>query len=420
MNQIKRDMYLQKLINRRNNGMIKVITGLRRAGKSYLLFELYHDYLLSTGVPDGRILRLALDDDENEEFLDYKKLGEKVRSFIKDEKQDYYVFLDEIQFVENFEKTVNGLNRISNLDIYVTGSNSKFLSSDIKTEFRGRGDEVQVYPLSFSEFLPACGKDKMTAWTEYCTYGGLPMVLHLETPEQKSSYLQNLLEHTYKRDVIEHNNIKETVVLDNLINFLASTIGALTNPTKLAHTFQTVLKKSVSDNTVRDFIKDIKEAFLISDAERYDVKGKRYIGGNVKYYFQDLGIRNAQLNFRQFELTHIMENIIYNELLYRGYHVDVGTVEVSTKDKDGNYKRVDTEIDFICNLGSDRIYIQSAFSVQDQEKSAAEQRSLLNTKDGFKKIILTQDPVPKYKNDNGILIMNIQDFLLSPQSLNDL
>src|SRR5574344_2706257 len=204
MNQIKRDMYLQKLINRRNNGMIKVITGLRRAGKSYLLFELYHDYLVSTGVADGRILRLALDDDENEEFLDYKKLGEKVRSFIKDEKQDYYVFLDEIQFVENFEKTVNGLNRISNLDIYVTGSNSKFLSSDIKTEFRGRGDEVQVYPLSFSEFFPVCGKDKMAAWTEYCTYGGLPMVLNLETPEQKSSYLQNLLEHTYKRDVIEH------------------------------------------------------------------------------------------------------------------------------------------------------------------------------------------------------------------------
>jgi len=419
MKQIKRDVYLQKLITRKNNGMIKVLTGLRRAGKSYLLFVIYYDYLISTGVPEQRILRLALDDDENEELLDNKKLGESVRAFVKDN-QDYYVFLDEIQFVENFEKVINGLNRISNLDIYVTGSNSKFLSTDIKTEFRGRGDEVQVYPLSFSEYFSACGKDKIEGWTEYCTYGGLPMVLSLKTNEQKASYLQNLLEHTYKKDVIEHNNIKETVVLDNLINFLASSIGSLSNPTKLANTFKSVFKKSVSDNTIRDFIKNIKEAFLITAAERYDVKGKKYIGGNVKYYFQDIGIRNAQLNFRQFEITHIMENVIYNELRYRGYNVDVGTVEISIKDKDGKYKRTDTEIDFICNLGSDRIYIQSAFSIQDNEKIATEQKPLLNTKDNFKKIILTADPVPKYRNNEGILIMNVLDFFLSPQSLSEM
>jgi uncharacterized protein len=419
MKQIKRDVYLQKLITRKNNGMIKVITGLRRSGKSYLLFKIYYDYLISTGVPEQRILRLALDDDENEELLDNKKLGESVRTFVKDN-QDYYVFLDEIQFVENFEKAINGLNRISNLDIYVTGSNSKFLSTDIKTEFRGRGDEVQVYPLSFSEYFSACGKDKIEGWTEYCTYGGLPMVLSLKTNEQKASYLQNLLEHTYKKDVIEHNNIKETVVLDNLINFLASSIGSLSNPTKLANTFQSVLKRSVSDNTIRDFIKNIKEAFLITAAERYDVKGKKYIGGNVKYYFQDIGIRNSQLNFRQFEITHIMENVIYNELRYRGYNVDVGTVEINIKDKDGKYKRTDTEIDFICNLGSDRIYIQSAFSIQDNEKTATEQKPLLNTKDSFKKIILTADPVPKYRNNEGILIMNVLDFLLSPQSLSEM
>ena len=414
--EIKRDIYLQKLIDRQNNGAIKVITGLRRSGKSYLLFNLFYDHLLSTGVSQDHIIRIALDTDENENLLDYHELGKYIRSRIND-KDNFYIFLDEIQFVDNFEKVLNGLNRHSNLDIYVTGSNSKFLSSDILTEFRGRGDEIRVRPLSFSEFQPYYNGNINQAWSDYFTYGGLPRILSMNSDEQKSAYLSDLFQKVYITDIVERNRLHGDQTMDNLVDILASSVGSLTNPYKLANTFTSKGMGSVSDKTVSTYIGYLEDAFLLEKTRRYDIKGKKYIASPYKYYYADPGLRNARLNFRQQEENHIMENIVYNELRYRGFNVDVGIV--SREEKNDAEKRIvnQYEVDFVCNKGSKRYYIQSAFAMPDAEKINQEQRSLLYTGDFFKKIIVSKDVLKPWHNENGILIIGITDFLLDPESL---
>ena len=415
MKDIKRDVYLKKLIDRRENGSIKVITGIRRCGKSYLLFNLYYHYLLESGIPEKNILRIALDDEEHEELLDGKALGAYVRSQVSESEQ-FYIFLDEIQLVDGFEKVLNGLNRRSNLDIYVTGSNSKFLSSDILTEFRGRGDEVRIYPLSLAEYVSAYEGTAQEAWADYLTYGGLPLILSRKTDEQKSKYLTDLFKKVYLDDIIERNQLRGDTIMENLVSILASSVGSLTNPTKLANTFASKGIGHVSDKTIGSYIGFLQDAFLIEKAERYDVKGKKYIGSPYKYYFTDVGLRNARLNFRQQEENHIMENIIYNELLMRGFNVDVGIVEHPEK-RDGRRVVSKYEVDFVCNKGSQRYYIQSAFSLPDDGKMEQEQRSLLLTGDFFKKIIVTKDAVKPWHNEKGVLIVNVQDFLLNSNSL---
>lgn len=414
--EIKRDLYLNKLIDRIENQSIKVITGIRRCGKSYLLFHLFYNYLISKGIDKDHIICIALDDEEHEDLLDRKALNAYIKEKIKDG-SIYYVFLDEIQFVDGFEKVLNGLNKIDNLDIYVTGSNSKFLSSDILTEFRGRGDEVRVYPLSFSEYFSAFKGSYEEAWQNYLTFGGLPLILTRKTTEQKSKYLINLFNKVYLNDIVDRNNLHGDNILDNLVNILASSIGSMTNPNKLAKTFVSNGFGNVSDKTISSYISLLIDAFLISRAERYDVKGKKYIASPFKYYFTDIGLRNARLNFRQIEETHIMENIIYNELLIRDFNVDVGIVEHTEKTEDGKRTLKKYEVDFVCNKGYQRYYIQSAFSLPDKEKEDQEQRSLINIKDSFKKIIIVKDSIiPRY-NDNGILIIGLKDFLLKSNSL---
>lgn len=413
---IERNLYLNKLIDRRENGSIKVITGIRRCGKSYLLFHLFYDYLIQDGVPKDHIITIALDDEEHEDLLDSKALGAYIRQQLTDENQ-YYIFLDEVQFVPGFEKVLNGLNRLSNLDIYVTGSNSKFLSSDILTEFRGRGDEVRVYPLCFSEYVSAYNGSLQEAWADYFTYGGLPLILTRRTDEQKSKYLTDLFQKVYIDDIVERNSLRGDNIMENLVNVLASSIGSLTNPSKLANTFASNGMGNVSDKTISTYIGYLMDAFLISKAERYDIKGKKYIASPFKYYFSDVGLRNARLNFRQQEENHIMENIIYNELLVRGFNVDVGVVEHAEKNSDGKRINKKYEVDFICNRGSQRYYIQSAFSIPDQAKMEQEQHSLIYTGDFFKKIIVVKDIIKPWHNENGILIVGIQDFLLNPNSL---
>ena len=414
--EIKRDTYLNKLIDRMENRSIKVITGLRRCGKSYLLFHLFYNYLLEHNVPEDHIIRIALDDDEHEDLLDRKVLSAYIKSLIQDDRT-YYVFLDEVQFVEGFEKVLNGLNRLENLDIYVTGSNSRFLSSDILTEFRGRGDEVRVYPLSFSEFVSAYDGSAEEAWYQYAAYGGLPLILTRKTPEQKSKYLIDLMQKVYLDDIIERNQLRGSTIMENLVNILASSIGSLTNPNKLANTFTSNGMGNISDKTISSYIDYLMDSFLISRAERYDVKGKKYISSPYKYYFTDIGLRNARLNFRQQEETHIMENIIYNELLIRGFNVDVGIVEHVETDSDGKRRQKKYEIDFVCNRGNQRYYIQSAFSMPDQEKAEQEQRSLIYTNDFFKKIIVVKDNIVPWRNELGILIIGLKDFLLKNNSL---
>ena len=414
--EIKRDTYLKKLIDRMGNRSIKVITGLRRCGKSYLLFHLFYHYLLEQNIPEDHIIRIALDDEEHEELLDRKILSTYIKSLIRDDRT-YYVFLDEVQFVESFEKVLNGLNRLENLDIYVTGSNSKFLSSDILTEFRGRGDEVRVYPLSFSEFVSAYDGSVEEAWYQYATYGGLPLILTRKTPEQKSKYLTDLMQKVYLDDIIERNQLRGSTIMENLVNILASSIGSLTNPNKLANTFTSNGMGNISDKTISSYIDYLMDSFLISRAERYDVKGKKYISSPYKYYFTDIGLRNARLNFRQQEETHIMENIIYNELLIRGFNVDVGIVEHLETDSAGKRRQKKYEIDFVCNRGNQRYYIQSAFSMPDQEKAEQEQRSLIYTNDFFKKIIVVKDSIVPWHNELGILIIGLKDFLLKNNSL---
>jgi len=414
--EIKRDYYLQQLIDRRENGLIKVITGIRRCGKSYLLFNIYYQYLLRSGVPSDRILRIALDNDESDALLDHHELGRYIRSLVN-ETDTWYIFLDEIQFVPDFEKVLNGLNRYPNLDIYVTGSNSKFLSSDILTEFRGRGDEVRVFPLSFREYLPAHTGTEHEAWSDYVTYGGMPLILTRKTDEQKAAYLKDLFRNVYIKDIVERNRLRGDQIMENLVDVLASSVGSLTNPAKLAQTFVSKGMGNVSEKTISSYISCLIDAFLLEKAVRYDVKGKKYIASPYKYYYTDVGLRNARLNFRQQEENHLMENIIFNEMLIRGFNVDVGIVAHEEKDEQKNRTVKKYEIDFVCNQGSRRYYIQSAFAMPDAEKLNQEQRPLLLSGDFFKKIIVAGNVLKPWHNENGILIIGITDFLLNSRSL---
>ena len=427
MKSINRDLYLNQIIDRKENGLIKIITGIRRCGKSYLLFNLYYNYLLENGVSEDHIIKVALDDDDNKELRDPDRLSEFLHSKISDGKDMYYVLLDEVQFAISNEELrknepirlygiLNGLLRRNNADVYITGSNSRFLSSDVMTEFRGRGDEVRVYPLSFSEFFSVYEGDKYEAFTEYSTYGGLPLVLSKKRDADKSKYLCDNLSETYIKDVIERHNIGGDVVMDTLVEILASAIGSLTNPPKLAKTVKSS-QINTSEVTVSNYITYLTNAFIINRAERYDVKGRKYIDSPFKYYFTDIGLRNAALNFRQQERTHIMENIIYNELLIRGYNVDVGIVSYTRKNAEGKRTTVHSEVDFVCNLGSKRYYIQSAFSILDREKMDQETASLDHIHDSFKKIIIVGDIIKPWINEKGYLIMSIYDFLLKPDSL---
>lgn len=411
MKEIKRDLYLNKLINRRENGLIKIITGIRRCGKSYLLDPLFKNYLLTDGVKEDHIIKLELDRIENEKYRNPKNLNEYIRNLIKD-KDMYYVILDEIQLVEGFEFVLNGLLYEKNIDVYVTGSNSKFLSSDIITEFRGRGDQIKVNPLSFAEFSSVFDGDKYEAWNEYVTYGGMPLILSKKSDVEKSQYLKELFEQTYIRDIVERNKIQRIDILDSLINMLASSVGSLTNPQKLFDTFKSNGEKELSLNTINSYIADIEDAFIVNKSTRYDIKGKKYIQTPQKYYFSDIGLRNARLNFRQQEENHLMENIIYNELLIRGYNVDVGVVEIREDNK-----RKQLEVDFVCNLGNKRYYIQSALNLDTKEKTLQESRSLNNIGDSFKKIIVVKDNIKLWRTDDGIVVIGIQEFLLNKDSL---
>lgn len=428
MKTIDRPLYLERLIARRENGLIKIITGVRRCGKSYLLFNLYRAYLLSTGVKEEQIVSIALDDDANRQYLDPNALSAFLQASIKNEDEMFYIFLDEAQLAISEEERkgkahvrlygiLNGLLRRANADVYVTGSNSKFLSSDILTEFRGRSDEVRVRPLSFAEFMTAYDGDKYSGFAEYSMYGGLPLVLSRKTDEEKSRYLIDLFENTYKRDVCERYRLRGDTVLETLTDVLASSVGSLTNPKKLADTFCSHGIKT-TDKTVSAYIGYLKDAFLVSEAKRYDVKGKKHIDSPMKYYFTDIGLRNARLNFRQQEQTHILENILYNELLTRGFNVDVGVVEHRVKDNGGKTLSVKLEIDFICNKGNQRIYIQSAFAIPDEEKMKQEQAAFEHVRDSFKKIMIVQQPTKPWYNEKGYLILNVIDFLLNPNSLN--
>ena len=411
MKEIKRDLYLNKIINRRENGLIKIVTGIRRCGKSYLLDPMFKNYLLADGVKEDHIIKLELDRVENEKYRDSKVLNEYIRSLIKD-KNMYYVILDEIQLVKSFEFVLNGLLYEKNIDVYVTGSNSKFLSSDIITEFRGRGDQIKVNSLSFAEFLSAFDGDKYEAWNEYVTYGGMPLILSKKNDEEKSQYLKELFEQTYLKDIVERNNIQRIDILDSLINMLASSVGSLTNPQKLFDTFKSNGEKELSLNTINSYIADIEDSFIVNKSTRYDIKGKKYIQTPQKYYFSDIGLRNARLNFRQQEENHLMENIIYNELLIRGSNVDGGVVEVREEGK-----RKQLEVDFVCNLGNKRYYIQSALNLDTKEKTIQESRPLNNIGDSFKKIIVVKDNIKLWRTDDGIVIMGIQEFLLNKDSL---
>lgn len=414
--EIARQRYIQKLIDRKENGLVKVITGIRRCGKSYLLFHLYKNELLNMGIPSGHIIELALDDISNIEYRNAIKLYNYVKTQIVDD-GIYYVFLDEIQLLEsNFADLVNGLLHIENLDIYVTGSNSKFLSSDILTEFRGRGDEVRVFPFSFSEFVTAYD-DVHTAWKDYYTYGGLPLVLTRKSDELKAEYLISLFQNIYINDIKERNNIRTDDELDILVDILASATGSLINPVKLSNSFKSMSQKTLSDKTVKLYLDYLTDAFLIEKASRFDVKGKKYISSPSKYYFEDVGLRNARLNFRQQEENHIMENIIYTELRSRGYRVDVGVVETYETDITGTSKRKQLEIDFIANKGSNKYYIQSAFEMASPEKAEQEKKSLNKLNDSFRKFIIIKDDIKTSIDDNGLITMGIYDFLLNEKSL---
>ena len=411
MKKISRDAYLNKLISKKNNGLIKIVTGIRRCGKSYLLDPLYKNYLLENGIAEDHIIKLDLDERINKEYLNPDNLDLYVRSMIKDN-ENYYLILDEIQKVDDFESVLNGFLHIDNLDVYVTGSNSKFLSSDIITEFRGRGDEIRVYPLNFREFLSAFEGSEKEAWNQYVMYGGMPRTLSLNSEVEKSEYLKRLLQHTYLSDIIERNKVQRVDVLDSLVNILASSIGSLTNPNKLANTFESNGVKGVSASTLNSYIAYLQDSFLIQKAERYDVKGKKYIQTPYKIYFSDIGLRNSRLNFRQQEETHIMENIIYNELLYRGYNVDVGVVEI----REGNDKK-QIEIDFVCNQFNKRYYIQSALSLPTREKTIQEEKPLLNIRDNFKKIIIVKEDMKPWISEEGILVIGLLEFLKDPNSM---
>lgn len=413
---IKRDKYLNDLINRMHNGMIKVVTGIRRCGKSYLLFNIFKNYLLEQGVPASHIIMIELDQRKNKKYRDPDVILDYIESLIEEDGQ-YYIMLDEVQMLQEFEEVLNSLLHIRNADVYVTGSNSKFLSKDEITEFRGRGDEIHIYPLTFKEFMEAYDGDMYHGWAEYVVYGGLPLTVTMKTEEQKISYLTNLFKETYLRDIIERYHIEKIQELEDLINILASSIGSLTNPPKLEATFKSVIQSTISLNTIRQYIEYLEDAFIINKANRYNVKGRKYIGTPLKYYFEDVGLRNARLGFRQVEETHLMENVIYNELRSRGYSVDVGMVEKRGVNKDGKEYRSQLEIDFVANLGSKRYYIQSAFSMPTEEKRIQEKASLVNINDSFKKIIVVKDIVNVTRDEDGITTMSIYDFLLKENSL---
>lgn len=412
---IKRDFYLSKLIQHKKNGMVKIITGIRRCGKSYLLFKLFLDHLLESGIKKDHIISIALDDFGNRKLQNPDELYNYVKSQIVDN-EDYYILLDEIQLVPEFESVINGFMHIPNADIYVTGSNSKFLSSDIITEFRGRGDEIRVYPLNFSEFYSVYGGDFDKAWIMYCNYGGMPLCLSMETVADKAKYLTSLFDTTYLADIINRNNLRGNIEINELTDVLASSIGSLTNPLKLSNTFASTKNVKLSANTISSYLNYLQDAFLIERALRYDIKGKKYINTPAKYYFVDLGLRNARLSFRQQEYTHIMENVIYNELRLRGYSVDVGVVE-NVEKENGVSVRKTLEVDFVVNLGNRRYYIQSAYNIPSEEKMAQEQASLLSINDAFRKIIIVNQTIMSGYNEQGILMLSLQDFLMNPEKV---
>ncbi len=428
---IARDQYLRQLIAKKENGLIKVITGIRRCGKSYLLFEIYRDYLKSIGVDDDHIIGLSLDDDENIRYRNPLELGKHIRSLLTDKDKTYYIFLDEIQKVKEvqnpylddenekvgFVDVLLGLMKIKNVDVYVTGSNSKMLSSDIITEFRGRGDEIRMHPLSFAEFSAAFEGDKRDAWLEYYTYGGMPYILSLKDHQSKSRYLKTLFQNIYVKDILERHKLHSPAVLDDLLDVVSSSVGSLTNPQKLADTFKSVKRMTVSDDSIARYLEYFIDAFMLSKAQRYDVKGRKYIGSPLKYYYADIGLRNARLNFRQTEETHLMENIIYNELVMRGFAVDVGVVEYNYKDSKGKSKKTNLEIDFVASEGNRKYYIQCALSVGEEEKRRQEVRPYLNVADSFRKIVVVKDRIIPWHDENGILYIGLEKFLLEPNSL---
>ena len=414
--EIKRDAYLEQLKIRRDNGMIKIITGIRRCGKSFLLFVLFKKYLLESGIDTEHIIEIALDGIESEELRDPKICYQYVKERIKDEGK-YYLLLDEVQFMPRFEEVLNSMLRIKNIDVYVTGSNSKFLSSDVITEFRGRGDEIRIYPLSFAEFFSVYDGDYDDAWNEYLIYGGLPQVTQFSLERQKAEYLKNIFANVYIKDVVERNKLQNVDEIDTLVDVLASAIGAPTNPTKISNTFKSERGITYSNKTISNHIDYLAQSFLISKASRYDIKGRKYVGANLKYYFTDIGLRNARLNFRQQETTHIMENIVYNELLIRGYNVDVGIVEIFGKDGEGKTTRKQLEVDFVVNQGSQRYYIQVAYDMSSEEKQAQEFNSLRNIPDSFKKIVIVNGTKKPWRNDEGFVIMGMKYFLLNVDSL---
>lgn len=413
---IKRDIYLDRLIRREKNGLIKIVTGVRRCGKSYLLFNLFHNYLLEKGVREDHIIEIALDDRSNKELRDPDNMLKYVKERIVD-KDTYYIILDEVQLLAEFEDVLNSFMHIRNADVYVTGSNSKFLSSDLVTEFRGRGDEIRIYPLSFREYCSVYEGSADEAWDDYFTYGGLPLILSRETTEEKAEYLMSLFQKVYLSDIIDRHKVRHQEELDELVDILASAVGSLTNPLKLANAFKSVKKKTISDKTLKKYMDYLMDAFLVSKAVRYDIKGRKYIGSPAKFYFEDVGLRNARLNFRQMEENHIMENIIYNELRIRGYHVDVGLVEQFGKNSENKTTKKQLEVDFVGTRGSEKYYIQSAFAMNTEGKREQEERPLNAIGDSFKKIIVVRDNIKVRRNDMGIVTIGVRNFLLDEHSL---
>lgn len=407
---IERNSYLNRFLRHKENSLIKIITGSRRSGKSFLLFKLFVEKLRETGVDDSHIIKIALDDRENKELRNPDSMLAFVKSKIEDSKT-YYVLLDEIQYLDEFEDVLNSFLHIDNLDVYVTGSNSHLLSSDVITIFRGRGDEIHVFPLSFGEFITAYKGNVMDAWNDYLLYGGMPLTLSFNTPEDKTNYLKSLFDKIYVADILERYKVRNKGELDEILNILSSSVGSLTNPLKLSNTFKSQKNKTISDNTIRKYISYFEDAFLVSKAIRYDIKGKRYINTPSKYYFEDVGLRNARIGFRQVEETHVMENIIYNELRFRGYMVDVGVVEMNVQNN-GKNDKIQLEVDFVATRGSEKIYVQSALNIDDAEKKAQEKRPLLNTRDNFKKIIIVKGQMKPRYDDDGIMSVGIIDFLL--------
>ena len=414
---IQRKKYLDMLISGEGNNLVKIVTGVRRCGKSFLLFKLFRNYLTEKGVDEKHIIELSLDDLRNKKLRNPETLLEYIDSHLLNDKKTTYIILDEVQLVQDFVEVLLTLLHTPFVDVYVSGSNSKFLSKDVVTEFRGRGDEIRVFPLSFSEFYSAVGGDKSEVWKEYYTYGGLPQILEFDSEKKKSDYLKNLYELTYMKDVQERNHLRNADGLFKVVQMLASCIGSPTNPKRISDTFKTVEKKAVTDKTILNYIECLKDAFLIEEALRYDVKGRKYIGTETKYYFEDIGLRNAILNFRQQEEPHIMENIIYNELKYRGFNVDVGFVETWENKSSGKSFRHGLEVDFVVNNGAERIYIQSVFKLPTDEKKEQEERPLLNINDSFKKIIITGENIKRKTDEKGILTIGLLDFLLDEKCI---